>query len=160
MTLGGRRGLSVAGLAVETGEAVAHTAFIIAQTSATTIPASLITEAANDVSSSRTLLQLASGPTVASITETSCVFIGVPGDIVLSIGLESEDPFWETGAPTVAVIVAPGALACQAVVAREAGAGAGGAVTNPLVGALCGMMHVICTYNELADPCSGGGACS
>ena len=87
------------------------------------------------------------------------MLIGVPGGTVLSIGLEGEDPFWETGAPAVAVVRAPGALASQAVVAREAGAGAGGAVTNPLIGALCGMMHVICTYNELADPRSGGGAC-
>ena len=79
--------LFVAGLAVEAVEAVALSEEIVADASARAVTTGFITEAADDIGGSGTLLLLACGPAIAGVTETAGVFICIPRQFVRASSL-------------------------------------------------------------------------
>ena len=76
----------------------------------------------------------------------------VPGRGVGAARLGSQVLFRPAGAAVIAVVGAQRALAGHTVVAREAGAGAAGAVAGSLVGALHPGMQVVGVHH-VSHPC-------
>jgi len=141
----------------ESREAGAGAGAVVAEASAGAVSAGLVSVSVQRVGARGALLQLASGPAEARVAEAADVLHGVPGRAVEPARLGGQVLLGPARAAVVAVVGAHGSLARDAVVAGEAGAGAGLAVAGALVGALHPGVHVV-RVDDVSDPGKVAGA--
>jgi len=136
---------------IETRETRADSLSIITQTTARAVSASLVTIAVQRISAGGALLHIAGRTSVASIAEATNVLHGIPGSSVSAASFGSQVLLRPAGTTVIAVIRAQGTLASNTIVAREATAGACGAITGTLVRALGPRVQVI-GINHFTNP--------
>ena len=166
------RGLVLALGAVEAGEASAGTGGVVAQASAGTVSAGLVTIAVQRIRTRRTLygarcvikkhytckasdlrtLELARWPSVSGVTIAAHVLHGVPWNCVCATSFRRQMLLRPAAAAVIAVVGANCALAGHSFVPGEARAQTSGSVAETLIRALCPRVQVICA-NYGTDPC-------
>jgi len=144
-------GLVLAVGSVETREARAGSVAEVANTSSGAIAAGLVAIAVQRISARGALLQLAGGSAVASITEASDVFHGVPRSVVGAAGFVCKVLLGPASTAVIAVIRAGRTLACNTIITREALALASLAVARSLVGALHPGVQVV-RVDDITNP--------
>jgi len=135
----------------ESREAVASTSTIVTKTTTRAISTSLITVAIKRISSRRTLLQITCRASVASVTQTTDVFHGIPRSAVGASNLRRQVLLRPARTTVVTVVRANGTLTSNTIITSETLASTGLSVAKTLVGALSPGVQVILVHNA-TDP--------
>lgn len=143
--------------AVETRETGAGSISEVTDSTTGAITSSLVAITIQGVSARGTFLELTGRSTVSGVTEATNVLHGIPGSLVSAPSLVSQVLLRPARTTVVTVIGAGRTLARNAVVSREALAGAGLAVARALVGALHPGVEVV-GVDDITDPGEIAGA--
>lgn len=136
-------GLILALCSEKSREATASTFSIIAQTTTRTVSARLVSVAIKRVCSRRTLLHVTCRTAVASVTETSDVFHGIPRFRVSATSFGREVLFRPTSSAIIAIVWAQSTLTSDTIVTWKAVACATSSITGTFIGAFSPWVQVI-----------------
>ena len=141
----------LASVAVVPGKARARTIVVVADSSSGAVTSSLVAISVDRVRASGALMQLAAGSSISGIAKASDMLHCIPRCVVRSAALTGQVLLRPTGPSIIAIVRACCTLASNAIITREARAGASLAITVTLVGTLNPRVHIV-GIHHLANP--------